>query len=343
MADMEGSPLGRGDDNATTAFLEQAIDPKGAYLFDFDVRFGWDPDLGGSDGPGHGLTFCVLGTSTGAMYLDLRVGDDGGSLGYGSIHVSRDEKKLRTRTIARNSFAIEFDCWYHEDRNDGTGANISGWDAGGGEMGTGTALYHIGLDVASCVSSAQRNIQLGVRDEELPDIFHPDGIHASVLYDGGRVKCWVRPNSEEAEPRLVIDYEIEPVELNSPEALVGFTSATGDPSATMEVDNLVVTDLLLAPQVPFHRGDADGDGALNITDPIYLLNFLFLGGHGPGCLEAANADDRDGINITDSIYLLNFLFLGGPDPPSPGAVKKPCGPDPAGSTSDLGCEEYAGC
>lgn len=30
-------------------------------------------------------------------------------------------------------------------------------------------------------------------------------------------------------------------------------------------------------------GDADGDGKVNITDPIYLLNWLFLGGENPTC------------------------------------------------------------
>ena len=93
----------------------------------------------------------------------------------------------------------------------------------------------------------------------------------------------------------------------------------------------------------FHRGDANGDGGLNITDGIYILNYLFLGGETPGCLEAANPNDDDGVNITDGIYVLNFLFLGGPEPAPPGPPDQPCGPDPEGSPTDLGCEFYGGC
>jgi hypothetical protein len=36
-----------------------------------------------------------------------------------------------------------------------------------------------------------------------------------------------------------------------------------------------------------------------------------------------NADGE--VNITDGIFVLNFLFLGGPEPPAPGPTD--CGPD----------------
>lgn len=94
--------------------------------------------------------------------------------------------------------------------------------------------------------------------------------------------------------------------------------------------------------IAFHRGDATGDGAVNITDGIYILNYLFLAGPSPGCLEAANPNDDGAVNITDGIYLLNHLFLGGP-PPDPPGFQGPCGPDPVGSSSDLGCIQYNGC
>ena len=93
----------------------------------------------------------------------------------------------------------------------------------------------------------------------------------------------------------------------------------------------------------FHRGDSNADGAINITDGIYTLNFLFLGGPEPPCAEAANANDDEALNITDGIYVLNFLFIGGPEPPAPGPTDWPCGPDPAASPGDLGCRSYPGC
>jgi hypothetical protein len=71
------------------------------------------------------------------------------------------------------------------------------------------------------------------------------------------------------------------------------------------------------PRPEFVRADANADGLINITDGIYVLNYLFLGGPTPTCLEAANSNGDALLNITDGIYVLNFLFLGGPEPPAP--------------------------
>jgi hypothetical protein len=79
----------------------------------------------------------------------------------------------------------------------------------------------------------------------------------------------------------------------------------------------------------FKRGDTNGDGILNITDGVYVLNFLFLGGKAPPCRKAADTDDSGILNITDGVYVLNFLFLGGKAPPAPYPF---CGLDP---TEDL--------
>ncbi len=85
----------------------------------------------------------------------------------------------------------------------------------------------------------------------------------------------------------------------------------------------------LGPQETFRRGDVDADGTPTITDAISVLNFLFLGGPGPACPDAADADDSGTLAITDPIRILGYLFLGSAEPPSPGA--NTCGPDP---TSD---------
>ena len=84
----------------------------------------------------------------------------------------------------------------------------------------------------------------------------------------------------------------------------------------------------------FVRGDADASGAINITDGIFVLNFLFLGGPTPSCSDAADADDSGAINITDGIYILNFLFLGGDDPPAPHPA---CGEDPDRDADGVDC------
>jgi len=86
------------------------------------------------------------------------------------------------------------------------------------------------------------------------------------------------------------------------------------------------------------RGDATANGVVDIADPIATLNFLFLRGTPPVCLDASDSDDSGEIVLTDAVYTLRHLFLGGPEPPAPFPE---CGPDP--TDDDLTCDEFAPC
>jgi hypothetical protein len=93
------------------------------------------------------------------------------------------------------------------------------------------------------------------------------------------------------------------------------------------------------PGTRFVRGDADSSGAINLTDAVRVLNFLFTGGPAPACLDAADADDSGVLAITDAIRILGWLFTGGlpPLPPSPSAgdySPADCGLDPTADGLD---------
>jgi hypothetical protein len=64
----------------------------------------------------------------------------------------------------------------------------------------------------------------------------------------------------------------------------------------------------------FLRGDANGDGQINLSDAIYLLNYLFRGGPAPDPMAAGDANCDESVIIGDAIYLLNYLFKAGPEP-----------------------------
>ena len=67
----------------------------------------------------------------------------------------------------------------------------------------------------------------------------------------------------------------------------------------------------------FIRGDANGDGAVNLADAQLILDFL----HGirpiAAPLDAADVDDNGVINSNDARCLYVYLFGGGPPPPPP--------------------------
>ncbi len=91
-------------------------------------------------------------------------------------------------------------------------------------------------------------------------------------------------------------------------------------------------------QPKFRRGDADMNGSLELTDPITVLNFQFLAGAEPPCLDAADGDDSGTLDLTDAIYSLNFQFLAGSRPPDPGPDVCGADPTPDAGGGDLGCK-----
>lgn len=67
----------------------------------------------------------------------------------------------------------------------------------------------------------------------------------------------------------------------------------------------------------FTRGDATGDGKVNMSDVVSLLDYLFKGGDEPDCHDAADATDDGLIDISDALYELEFLFKSGSYLPPP--------------------------
>jgi hypothetical protein len=94
------------------------------------------------------------------------------------------------------------------------------------------------------------------------------------------------------------------------------------------------------PRDDFLRGDADGDGSVNISDAVFTLHYLFVdSARSPTCQDAADADDTGRLNLTDAVFLLRFFFLEGLRPPDPFGD---CGTDPTAdsltcATPSSGC------
>ena len=75
----------------------------------------------------------------------------------------------------------------------------------------------------------------------------------------------------------------------------------------------------------FVRGRINEDASIDIADAVAGLLHLFAG-RPIACEDAADTNDDGRTDVTDSIYLLEFLFRGGAAPPEPVT----CGVDPTG-------------
>ena len=90
--------------------------------------------------------------------------------------------------------------------------------------------------------------------------------------------------------------------------------------------------------VRFQRGDSNSDGAINVSDAIDLLGFLYRDSTPPPCMKAADVNDSGTVTITDAVTLLFHLFPNREPPRQPFDY---CGIDP--TNDDLSCEAHPAC
>ena len=83
-----------------------------------------------------------------------------------------------------------------------------------------------------------------------------------------------------------------------------------------EEDNEVIAELI-AGLAEFERGDVNVDGRIDMSDPVGILGYLFLGQSIDACEDRADANDDGVVNLSDPTFILRHLFLGGPQLPAP--------------------------
>jgi hypothetical protein len=101
---------------------------------------------------------------------------------------------------------------------------------------------------------------------------------------------------------------------NVPDEFVSSTRpyTPGYPVCTV-VEYAILMDLL------DYRGDANGSGAVDIGDIVFLINYLFKGQSPPAPLSIGDVTCDGAVNVADIVFIMNFLFRHGP-------VSRCCGP-----------------
>jgi len=85
-------------------------------------------------------------------------------------------------------------------------------------------------------------------------------------------------------------------------------------------------------------GRAHHTATLLPNGKVLVAGTLFTGTATLSCLKAGDANDSGVLDLSDGVYLLAYLFLGGPAPPAP---FPDCGTDP--TDDELDCASYEGC
>ena len=65
---------------------------------------------------------------------------------------------------------------------------------------------------------------------------------------------------------------------------------------------------------PYICGNANGDDKVNVSDAVYIINYVFSGGNAPNPIETCNVNCDSKCNVSDAVYLINYVFSGGNPP-----------------------------
>jgi len=115
------------------------------------------------------------------------------------------------------------------------------------------------------------------------------------------------------------DYQIRVIPVDTGHFSLGIRIDGND--QVILANNVVIADTdttfgYQAEVLPSVRGDVNKDNKKNLTDIIYLVNYVFKGGPAPDPAELGNVNCSSGApNLSDIVYMVNYVFK---------AAKAPC-------------------
>lgn len=71
-------------------------------------------------------------------------------------------------------------------------------------------------------------------------------------------------------------------------------------ACTADVDTFLILNYVC--------GDADTSGALDMSDVIAIINYIFVAGAKPIALYASDVDCSGAVDVSDAIYIINYIF-----------------------------------
>jgi subtilisin family serine protease len=62
-------------------------------------------------------------------------------------------------------------------------------------------------------------------------------------------------------------------------------------------------------------GDANNDTDVNVSDAVWIINYVFVGGDAPQpILACGDANGDTDVNVSDAVWIINYVFVGGDSP-----------------------------
>ncbi len=145
------------------------------------------------------------------------------------------------------------------------------------------------------IISAELYIDSGIGYNSID--MYDDGMHHDNLAGDGIYGAVIQPFPKFTE----VFYYVKAVDDSG--------SVVDDPPIAPDITYSYIIDPTL-----YVCGDANGDESVNVSDAVYIINYVFSGGNPPDPLAAGDANCDGTCNVSDGVWIINYVFTGGHNP-----------------------------
>ncbi|MCB2230942.1 M4 family metallopeptidase [bacterium] len=197
-----------------------------------------------------------------------------------------------------------------------TNGTVSGTPSAAGPISFTAAVTDNGGGSAQQVVSLTINPVVSILTASVANAVQGAAYSAQLEGTGGTgVKTWADINSDLVGTGLSMSTDGlvsgTPGDTGTIEFMARYRDETGSQA-------FQVLTILVGP--PYICGDVNNNQeGPDLSDLIYLVNYLFSGGPAPAFMGAADATGEGDVDLSDLIALVNYLFSGGPAPTCSGS------------------------
>jgi len=95
-------------------------------------------------------------------------------------------------------------------------------------------------------------------------------------------------------------------------AIYRFTVKVTDSNSPATFDTLRCEITISEP--PAFCGDANSDATVDVSDAVWIINYVFVGGDPPDPMESGDANCDSSVDVSDAVWIINYVFVGGHEP-----------------------------
>lgn len=300
------------DNTATFTFIPD-FSQAGEYSITFTV---YDADSTDSEL----ITITVTNTNRAPILAEIgsqNIGvDQNLNFGVSASDPDNDSIILSTSTLPDNAGFT--------DNGDGTG--VFDWTPSSAQVGTHYVTFYA-EDTLEAVDS--EIVEITVFEGNQPPVLDPIGDKTGVV---DQLLTFEITSSDPNGDSVALSYENLPDGATFTEN--GYDDQLGKYTATFSwtpgdqhegvhenihfiADDGILTDdeyISITIEASYTCGDANSDGLVNVSDAVWIINYVFIGGDPPNPLAAGEVNCDSSVNVSDAVWIVNYVFIGGNQP-----------------------------